>query len=114
MVQKLYVDMMSQPSRAVLLFCRLNDIPHEVVSIRLANGEHRAPAFRAVNPMMQVGPLKLCTSSESMIAMDCRAPAGHLKAVDSAAQLSSGMPPAHPPPPPGSAVADCVRCRCNG
>ena len=42
---KLYVDMLSQPSRAVCLFCELNDITYEKVLVRLAKGEHRAKWF---------------------------------------------------------------------
>jgi len=61
---KVYVDMMSQPSRAVLAFCKLNDIPHEVVLTDIAKGLNRTPSYLAINPAGQVpaiedGDLKL-------------------------------------------------------
>lgn len=43
---KLYVDMLSQPSRAVCLFCDLNDITYEKVVLRLAKGDHKTPEFK--------------------------------------------------------------------
>ncbi|KAG8374928.1 hypothetical protein BUALT_Bualt10G0046600 [Buddleja alternifolia] len=52
---KLYVDRMSQPSRAILIFCKANGIEFEEVKIELAKGQHRTPEFAAeVNPMKQV------------------------------------------------------------
>lgn len=50
----LYVDLMSQPSRAVLIFCRANNVPVEVRLVNLRKGEHRQPAFAAVNPLKKV------------------------------------------------------------
>jgi hypothetical protein len=38
MVIKLYIDYGSQPSRAVLALCLLNNIPHEVVETSLFKG----------------------------------------------------------------------------
>ncbi|KAI8468780.1 MAG: thioredoxin-like protein [Monoraphidium minutum] len=60
----LYVDMMSQPSRAVVIFCRLNKLPVEVRLVRLDKGEHRQPWFLELNPLAKVpllvdGPLRL-------------------------------------------------------
>ena len=45
----LYVDMMSQPSRALVWFCRLADIPHEVVTTHIARGEHKSESFSRIN-----------------------------------------------------------------
>ena len=39
MVIKLYIDYGSQPARAVLSLCLINNIPHEVVEIKLLKGE---------------------------------------------------------------------------
>eukprot|EP01083_Nonionella_stella_P182414 656391_1 len=50
MVLKLYMDLMSQPCRAVLFFCRANQIPHEVVVTNLTKRENKAPAILALNP----------------------------------------------------------------
>ncbi|KAL3818070.1 hypothetical protein ACJIZ3_003975 [Penstemon smallii] len=54
MALKLYVDRMSQPSRAILIFCKKNGIEFEEVKIDLAKGQHRTPDFAEVNPMKQV------------------------------------------------------------
>ena len=45
MLQKLLVDMMSQPSRAVCLFCELNDIPYEREIVRLGSGDHKSDKY---------------------------------------------------------------------
>ena len=47
---QVYIDWASQPSRAVLSLCRLNDIPHEVVEVRIAKGDHKKEAFLKINP----------------------------------------------------------------
>ncbi|XP_009599399.1 glutathione S-transferase T1 [Nicotiana tomentosiformis] len=51
---KLYVDRLSQPSRAILIFCKLNGIEFEEVPIELSKGQHRSPEFAEINPMKQV------------------------------------------------------------
>lgn len=42
MVIKVFIDYFSQPSRAVLALCKLGQIPHEVVEIRLNRLEVKA------------------------------------------------------------------------
>ncbi|GAB2302621.1 hypothetical protein Dimus_036624 [Dionaea muscipula] len=61
---KIYVDRNSQPCRAILLFCKLNGIEFEEVTISLSKGEQRSPDYEAINPMKQLptivhGDLKL-------------------------------------------------------
>ncbi|TMW87327.1 glutathione S-transferase T1-like [Solanum pennellii] len=51
---KVYVDRLSQPSRAILIFCKLNGIEFEEVNIDLAKGQHRTPEYQEVNIMKQV------------------------------------------------------------
>ncbi|KAL3499351.1 hypothetical protein ACH5RR_038444 [Cinchona calisaya] len=51
---KLFVDRMSQPSRALLIFCKANGIDFEEVKIDLAKKEHLSPDYKAINPMKQV------------------------------------------------------------
>lgn len=50
----LYIDMASQPSRAVLAFCRLNKIPHDTKIVAIRKGEHLEKSFRKINPSMKV------------------------------------------------------------
>ncbi|CAH9144327.1 unnamed protein product [Cuscuta epithymum] len=54
MTLKLYVDRASQPSRAILIFCKMNGIEFEEVQIQLAKGQHRTPEYQEINPMKQV------------------------------------------------------------
>ncbi|KAL6550002.1 hypothetical protein OROMI_020490 [Orobanche minor] len=54
MALKLYVDRASQPSRAVLIFCKANGIEFEEVKTELSKKQHRSPEFAEINPMKQV------------------------------------------------------------
>lgn len=36
MTIKLYIDYMSQPSRAVWALCKIGKIPHEIIEVRIA------------------------------------------------------------------------------
>ncbi|CAI9094031.1 OLC1v1029676C4 [Oldenlandia corymbosa var. corymbosa] len=51
---QVYADRVSSPSRAVLLFCKLNGIDFEEKTIELSKGEHLSPEYAAINPMKQV------------------------------------------------------------
>ncbi|KAL0371780.1 UNVERIFIED_CONTAM: Glutathione S-transferase T1 [Sesamum calycinum] len=51
---KLYVDRLSQPSRALLIFCKANGIEFEEVKIELGKMQHRTPEFAEINPMRKV------------------------------------------------------------
>lgn len=42
---RVFADMVSQPSRAIVLFCKVADIPHTVTLTRIAKGENRATEF---------------------------------------------------------------------
>ena len=46
----LYIDYASQPSRAIIAFCNINSIPHEVKEIRISKGQHREAEFLQINP----------------------------------------------------------------
>jgi len=50
----LFVDMMSQPSRAVVWFCKLAKIPHQIKLVQIAKGEHLSEAHRKRNPFGKV------------------------------------------------------------
>ncbi|KAI3453701.1 hypothetical protein Pfo_010364 [Paulownia fortunei] len=51
---KLYVDRLSQPSRAILIFCKANGIEFEEVKIEIGKMQHRSPEFAEINPMKQI------------------------------------------------------------
>lgn len=44
----------SQPSRAVYMFLKLNNIPFEEVFVSIGAGEHRNEEFRKINPFRRV------------------------------------------------------------
>ncbi|XP_052170853.1 glutathione S-transferase T1-like [Diospyros lotus] len=51
---KVYVDRMSQPSRAVIIFCKMNGIDFEEIKVDLAKRQQLSPEFKEINPMRQV------------------------------------------------------------
>ena len=51
---KIFADLMSQPSRAVVLFCRAAKVPHEFKPIRLVKGEHMTEEMTKINPFQKV------------------------------------------------------------
>ncbi|XP_028807163.1 glutathione S-transferase T1 isoform X2 [Neltuma alba] len=54
MTLKVYADRMSQPSRAVLIFCRLNGIEFEEIKVELSKRQQLSPEFKALNPLKKV------------------------------------------------------------
>ncbi|MEW5308385.1 MAG: hypothetical protein WDW38_000352 [Sanguina aurantia] len=54
----LYVDLMSQPSRACVIFCRLHGLPVVESIVNIGRGETKAAAFRAINPLGKVPALQ--------------------------------------------------------
>ncbi|GCB76170.1 hypothetical protein scyTo_0018307 [Scyliorhinus torazame] len=51
---RIYYDLLSQPSRAVLIFLRRTGIPHVEKPVALRKGEQRSPEFTKLNPMQKV------------------------------------------------------------
>lgn len=51
---KIYVDMMSQPCRALVAFLEINKIPHETVLIKIMEGATRSEEFKKINPFSKV------------------------------------------------------------
>ncbi|PWA63763.1 glutathione S-transferase [Artemisia annua] len=79
MALKVYCDRMSQPSRAVLLFCKINGIEFEEIHIDVINNKHLTPEYKAINPMCQLpaivnGEFKLFESHAILIYLSCAFP----------------------------------------
>ncbi|XP_003803344.1 glutathione S-transferase theta-3-like [Otolemur garnettii] len=58
MVLELYLDLVSQPCRAVYIFAKKNSIPFEMRTVELLKGQHYSDAFAQVNPLKKVPALK--------------------------------------------------------
>ncbi|XP_011072471.1 glutathione S-transferase T1 [Sesamum indicum] len=76
MTLKVYADRMSQPSRAVIIFCKLNGIDFEEVRVDLSKRQHLTPEFREINPMKKLpaivdGRFKLFESHAILIYLAC-------------------------------------------
>ncbi|KAJ6804377.1 glutathione S-transferase T1-like [Iris pallida] len=79
MKMKVYVDRMSQPSRAILIFCKVNGIEFEEVRIDIFKGQHRSPQFKEINPLGLVpaiddGRIKLFESHAILRYLACAFP----------------------------------------
>ncbi|XP_072462941.1 glutathione S-transferase theta-2B-like [Notamacropus eugenii] len=55
---KLYLDFLSQPSRAVYLFAKVNRIPFELQRVELFQGQHMTDDFAKVNSLKKVPAMK--------------------------------------------------------
>lgn len=53
-VLEVYLDLLSQPCRAVKILLDRTNIPHRVRTVALRKGENRSPEFIKLNPMMKV------------------------------------------------------------
>ncbi|KAF5772411.1 putative glutathione transferase [Helianthus annuus] len=79
MALKVYVDRMSQPSRAVLIFCKINGIDFEEIRVDILTNKQFSPEYKAINPMRQVpaivdGRFKLFESHAILIYLCCAFP----------------------------------------
>ncbi|KAI3985305.1 hypothetical protein MKX01_033619 [Papaver californicum] len=54
MAFKIYCHRGSQPSRAILIFCKVNGIDFEEITVDLTKGEHKLPEYKEINPFGQV------------------------------------------------------------
>jgi len=54
MTLKVYVDLMSQPCRALVLFLRANNVKYDEVSIAIRSGEHQTEEFSKINPIQRL------------------------------------------------------------
>ncbi|XP_043690348.1 glutathione S-transferase T1-like [Telopea speciosissima] len=76
---KLYVDRMSQPARALIIFCKLNGIDFEEITVDFIKRQTQSPEFEEINPMKQVpaivhGELKLFESHAILRYFACAFP----------------------------------------
>ncbi|XP_045675763.1 glutathione S-transferase theta-1 isoform X1 [Phyllostomus hastatus] len=55
---ELYLDLLSQPCRAIYIFAKKNSIPFELRTVELLKGQHLSDAFAQVNPLKMVPALK--------------------------------------------------------
>eukprot|EP00092_Neocalanus_flemingeri_P034310 GFUD01037313.1.p1 GENE.GFUD01037313.1~~GFUD01037313.1.p1 ORF type:complete len:239 (+),score=80.54 GFUD01037313.1:147-863(+) len=55
---KVFADLMSQPARAVVIFCRAAGIPHEHVNVRITAGDTKTEEYAKMNPFMKVPVIK--------------------------------------------------------
>ncbi|XP_053443052.1 glutathione S-transferase theta-1 isoform X1 [Nycticebus coucang] len=55
---ELYLDLLSQPCRAIYIFAKKNRIPFEMRTVELLKGQHLGDAFAQVNPLKKVPALK--------------------------------------------------------
>ncbi|CAD8165521.1 unnamed protein product [Paramecium octaurelia] len=51
---KLYIDWISQPSRAVKAVLDILKVPHEVKPLMIQYDEHKSPEFTAIHPLQQL------------------------------------------------------------
>ncbi|XP_023416614.1 glutathione S-transferase theta-1 isoform X3 [Cavia porcellus] len=55
---ELYLDLLSQPCRAIYIFAKKNGIPFQLRTVELLKGQHLSDAFAQVNPLKKVPALK--------------------------------------------------------
>nr|AEB77874.1 glutathione S-transferase protein [Bruguiera gymnorhiza] len=76
---KVFADRKSQPSRAVILFCKVNGIDFEEIKVDLMQKKQFSPEFKEINPMGKVpaivdGRFKLFESHAILIYLACAFP----------------------------------------
>eukprot|EP00877_Chromochloris_zofingiensis_P009446 jgi/Chrzof1/4755/Cz14g25020.t1 len=54
MALQLHVDLMSQPSRACVIFCKVHDLPVKINLLRIDKLQNRSPEYLALNPLGKV------------------------------------------------------------
>ncbi|GIL78741.1 hypothetical protein Vretimale_372 [Volvox reticuliferus] len=82
---RLYVDFMSQPCRAVIIFSRCNKLPVELQMVLIHKGETRSPEYLARNPL---GKVPLLEDPEAVRSGEGPGRDAHLCLTESAAIMS--------------------------
>ena len=60
----IYGDLMSQPTRAVLAFCKINKIPYDFENVNLSKSEQFSENFKNINPLSYVPAIRLIDSKQ--------------------------------------------------
>jgi len=55
---KVYLDLMSQPARALYIFCKVSGIQHEIVPVRILKGDTKTAEYTEMNPLQKVPVIK--------------------------------------------------------
>ena len=63
----------SQPSRAIMWFLLLNNIPFDFKLIKLEKGEHRSETYKTINPMQQIPALTITSDKETVSLFESQA-----------------------------------------
>ncbi|TYG58528.1 hypothetical protein ES288_D08G230500v1 [Gossypium darwinii] len=76
---QVFADRMTPPSRAVIIFCKVNGIDYTERKVDISQREHLTPAFAEINPMKQLpaivdGNFKLFESHSILIYLACAFP----------------------------------------
>jgi glutathione S-transferase len=79
MTIKLYIDYMSQPCRAVLIFCGLAKIPIEITEVNLSSGGHLKPPCSTLNPSRRI-PFIIDTTEQDFLVFESEAIVRYLSA----------------------------------
>ncbi|CAH1451423.1 unnamed protein product [Lactuca virosa] len=79
MVLKVYGHRISEPSRAVIIFCKINRIDFEEIQVEVLKGQQFSKEYGAIAPMRQIpaivdGHLKLIESHAILIYLCCSFP----------------------------------------
>jgi glutathione S-transferase len=79
MTIKLYIDYMSQPCRAILIFCGLAKIPIEITEVNLSSGAHLKPPCSTLNPSRRI-PFIIDTTEQDFLVFESEAIVRYLSA----------------------------------
>ncbi|XP_052620510.1 glutathione S-transferase T1 isoform X3 [Lactuca sativa] len=79
MALKVYGHRISEPSRAVIIFCKINRIDFEEIQVEVLKGQQFSKEYGAITPMRQIpaivdGHLKLIESHAILIHLCCSFP----------------------------------------